>query len=138
MKNKTLFYVLSLTWGLPMTLIGAVCALFLILTNHKPKRHGGCIYFSVCENWGGLELGLFFIVDKNESEHTKNHEFGHAIQNCKYGFLMPFIVCIPSAIRYHYRNWRTKRGLTNATDYDDIWFEREATELGYAYEPYWR
>lgn len=34
--NRKTFYTLSLTWGLPLTLIGAVVALFLLATKHRP------------------------------------------------------------------------------------------------------
>ena len=137
MKSKALYYFLSFTWGLPLTLIGAIVAVCLMASGHKPKRWGGCIYFNVGKNWGGLELGLFFLTDSRDSEHTKNHELGHSIQNCKYGFMMPFIVCIPSAARYWYRELRDRRGLPNETPYDAIWFEGEATELGYKYIGTW-
>lgn len=138
MKNKALYYFLSLTWGLPMTLIGAAIALALIVSGHKPKRWGGCIYFSVGKSWGGLNLGMFFLTDKRCTERTRNHEFGHSIQNCRYGFLMPFIVCIPSATRYWYREWMQMRGIPNKTAYDDIWFEGEATKLGNQYIRMWQ
>lgn len=128
MKNKALFYILSFTWGIPMTLIGLIVALALVLTGHKAKLYGGCFHFIVGKNWGGLSLGIVIITCENSSERTKNHEVGHAIQNCKYGFLMPFIVCIPSAIRYWYREFTIP-----TTDYDGIWFEAEATRLGCEY-----
>lgn len=131
--NKKLFYILSFTWGLPLTLIGLVVALVLFMTGHRAKKHGWCYYFAIGENWGGLELGIFFLCDKKEIAHTKNHEFGHGIQNCYFGFLMPFIVCIPSVIRYWYREIRTRRGKENKKGYDDIWFEGQATYLGTKY-----
>lgn len=138
MKNKALFYILSFTWGIIMTVIGLISAVVLICAGHTPKRWGGCLYFNIGENWGGLSLGLVIITDKRDNESTKNHEFGHAIQNCRYGLLMPFIVCIPSAIRYHYRNWRTGHGKKNKTGYYDIWFEGEATKLGNKYIEEWQ
>ena len=97
--NKKLYYILNLTWGLPMTLIGAVVALFLMFVRKKrPEIHGGCVYFKTGKtNWGGVSLGLVFLTDHENDEHTKNHEFGHSIQNAVLGPLMPFIVCIPSA-----------------------------------------
>lgn len=137
--TKAIFYILSFTWGLPMTLIGLISALVLICAGYKPKRWGGCIYFNVGKNWGGVELGLFFITDQRDSTHTKNHEFGHAIQNCWFGVLMPFLVCIPSAIRYWYREIRyNRKGITPPTKYDDIWFEGQATALGTKYIEYWK
>jgi hypothetical protein len=40
-------------------------------------------------------------------------------------------VCIPSAIRYWYRELKYLRnGLTPPTAYDDAWFEGQATRVG--------
>lgn len=106
--NKFIFYLLSFTWGLPMTLIGCIVALVFVITGHKPKKYGYCFYFEVGNNWGGLELGIVFLTDKTPSEHTKMHEHGHGLQNCYFGFLMPFVVCIPSAYRYWLREFEHK------------------------------
>lgn len=135
-RNKFLFYLLSFTWGLPMTLIGCIVAAVLLVTGHKPKRWGYCWYFEVGEGWGGLELGVFFLVSKDASIHTKNHEHGHGIQNCWFGFLMPFVICIPSATRYWYREYLLrsgKRKYSELPDYDSIWFEGQASKLGYKF-----
>ena len=130
-RNKFLFYLLSFTWGLPMTLIGCVVAAVLLITGHKPKKWGYCYYFEVGENWGGLELGVIFLVNKNSSIHTRDHEHGHAFQNCWFGPLMPFVVSIPSAIRYWYRElfYYRKNKIPNTT-YDSVWFEGIASTLG--------
>lgn len=98
--SYTVFWLIQCTWGIIMTLIGAVVALGLILTGHKPKRMGPAIYFEVGENWGGLSLGGFFLCSRNASEKTKEHEFGHTIQNLILGPFMPFLIVIPSAARY--------------------------------------
>ena len=127
---EILFYILSFTWGLPLTLVGACVALALSLLGYKPKIHGYCICYEVGENWGGLNLGFFIFTNNNASGRTKNHEFGHALQNCIFGVFTPFIVTIPSAIRYWYRKYRQRKGLTNSTPYDAIWFEKQATEWG--------
>ena len=121
-----------------MTLIGLIVALALICAGCKPKRWGGCLCFNIGEKWGGVSFGIVMLTDKRDRITTKNHEHGHAFQNCRYGMLMPFIVCIPSAIRYHYRNWRTKHGKKNKTGYYDIWFEGEATKLGKKYIDHWQ
>lgn len=131
--KRFLFYFLNLTWGLPLNIVGGLVAVVLLLAGKKPKRWGDCFYFEVGENWGGLELGIFFLTSKNPSIHTRNHEHGHAIQNCFFGVFMPFIVSIPSAIRYWYRRIRTKKGLVNKTAYSDIWFEKQADILGKKY-----
>lgn len=129
--SKTQFYILSFTWGLPMTLIGCLAALVLIMTGFKAKRWGYCYYFEIGNCWGGCELGLFFIKDKTSDTHVKNHELGHGIQNCYLGFAMPFVVCIPSAIRYWYRKYLTcVKHISNIKPYDSVWFEKQATRLG--------
>ena len=131
--SKRAFYILSWTWGLPMTLIGAIVTLVLKIAGKEVKKWGYCYYVEVGKNWGGLELGMFFLKDSNPSTHTNNHEHGHAIQNCYWGILMPFVICIPSAIRYWYRRIRNKLGYKILTAYDDIWFEGQATALGKSY-----
>ena len=129
--NKFLFYLLSFTWGLPMTLIGCIVSLALLITGHKPKKHGYTWYFEVGDYWGGVELGVCFLTDKTSDMDTKNHEHGHAIQNCFWGPLMPFVICIPSAIRYWYRELKYHRkGKNPPTEYDDVWFEGDATKRG--------
>ena len=135
--NKKLFYLLSFTWGLPMSLIGSIVFLVLMIAGHKPKKFNYVYYIEVGNNWGGLNFGCFFITSKNPSLHTKQHECGHGIQNCIFGVLFPFIVTIPSAIRYWYRKLRYHRkGKNPKTKYDDIWFEGQATRLGEKYFNY--
>jgi hypothetical protein len=138
MKNKLDFYLLSFTWGLPMTLIGLVVAASLFCAGYRPKRWGGCWYYNIGENWGGVNLGLIFLTDNSDSTHTKIHEFGHAVQNCYYGITMPFVVCLPSVIRYWYREIRQRLGFINETAYSDIWFEAEADKLGYENISMWQ
>lgn len=121
-----------------MTLIGLIVAAVLMICGKKPRRWGGCIFFSVGRNWGGVELGLVFLIDDMELVSTKNHEFGHSIQNCYWGFLFPFVIAIPSAVRYWYRRIRDAVGIGNKTDYESIWFEGQATEWGKKNIKYWR
>ena len=135
--KKILFYIiywlLSLTWGAIMTIIGTIGALALLITKHNPKTLGPNVYFEVGKGWGGMSLGPFFFCGKDSPLSTKYHEAGHGLQNILYGPLMPFIVCIPSAVRYHYRNWLYKHNpkkYFNLPDYDSIWFEGQATKWG--------
>lgn len=132
--NKFAFYILSFTWGLPLTLIGCFVAGALICLGHKPKKFGYCYYFEVGEDWGGLELGIFFLMDKLKNDEIAIHEFGHGIQNCLYGFFMIPLVCIPSAIRYWYREflWKYNRNkYFTLSPYNAIWFEGQATRWGH-------
>ena len=130
-QARIVFYILSFTWGIVMTLVGLIVAGVLLLAGKRPKKYGWCYYFEVGENWGGFNLGIIFLTGSNPPERTKNHEFGHAIQNCLWGPLMPFIITIPSAIRYWYRELKYyRKNKFPPTDYDDIWFEGNATMMG--------
>lgn len=140
MKNKKLYHILSWTWGLPMNLIGHMIAKILLSMQYKPKKWGGCQYFVVGENWGAISLGTIVIVSKNHTEFMLNHEFGHSIQNCYFGFLFPFVVAIPSYIRYWYYCTSVKFGLKDSnkmSDYYNAWFEKQASELGENSIKYW-
>lgn len=131
--KKFLMYFLSLTWGLPITLIGLLVALALLIAGYKPQVFSGFIYFEVGERWGGFSLGLMFVVDKSSGNSSKRHEIGHGIQNAMFGIFMPFIVSIPSCLRYWYREYLVKSGKKKETElpnYYSIWFEKQATELG--------
>lgn len=130
MRNKKIFYLLSFTWGLPLTLIGCIIAAVLMACGKKPIKYGWFWYFEVGYYWGGLELGPIFLVQHKASEFTKTHEAGHGIQNTRYGPMMLFIVTIPSAIRYWYREFRSFINRPCKTGYQDIWFEAEANRLG--------
>lgn len=132
-KSEKLFNLLSWTWGLPMTLIGYGIAAVLKALGYTPKKWGYCYYFEVGENWGGVNFGPIFLTSKNPSEHTKAHEHGHGLQNCFFGFLTPFVILIPSASRYWYREYLVisgKKKYSELPDYDSAWFEGSATQLG--------
>lgn len=131
--NKKLFYILSFTWGLPLTIVGGIVALILFISGYDPKRYHWCWYFEIGKNWGGLNLGPLFFCSKPSSIGIMTHEFGHAIQNCMFGPITPFIVHIPSGIRYWLREIQTRKGNPPKTGYYDIWFERQATMLGIKY-----
>lgn len=135
-KNKFLFYFLSFTWGLPMTLFGCLGAITFLILGHRPYRYGYCCCFEVGNGWGGLNLGPIIIVSKNSSDHTKMHESGHSIQNCWLGPLMLFIVGLPSVVRYWYREWLVRSGRKKSyelPEYDAVWYEGQASALGYKF-----
>ncbi len=133
--DPRLFWALSLTWGLPLTAIGLVTALILILSGRRPKKWGCCLYFEVGENWGGLEMGPIFLVNREPREELLTHEMGHGLQNIRFGVLMLPLVTIPSAIRYHFRRHRIRSGHPPKTPYSAIWFEAQAERLG---DRYWK
>lgn len=132
--DKRLFYLLSLTWGLPMNLAGAFVAAAMLLTGHRPRRFGPCVYFESGNDWGGMDWGMFIVVNKGAGPRLLAHELGHAMQNCRFGPFMLFLVGLPSSLRYWSRRFSArfkKRGPQKA--YDAIWFERQATQTGLDY-----
>ena len=133
--KRILFYIISFTWGGIMTAIGLV-VLLVTLPFGKFGIYHGRIYKHIGKNWGGVELGCFFLCDNSADEYILAHESGHGLQNCLWGPLMPFIICIPSAIRYWYREfiWHFNREKFNKLpEYDAIWFEGQATKWGKKY-----
>lgn len=97
--KRILFYVISFTWGGIMSAIGLL-VLLVTLPFGKFGVYHGRIYKRIGKHWGGVELGCFFLCDESAGESTLAHEAGHGLQNCLWGPLMPFVVCIPSATRY--------------------------------------
>ena len=130
-RHRTLFYILSLTWGLPLTMIGLLVSAVLLISGHHAKRWGCCWYFEVGTNWGGTEFGPVFLVDRDASDMLRDHELGHGIQNCIFGPLTILLVTLPSAIRYWYRRYRREiRHKPLKSGYYSIWFERQASDFG--------
>ena len=143
-----MFWVISLTWGIIMTIIGLLATLLLNIVKFAGKLVGydlkikthvnGCsLITEVGGNWGGLELGAVALcgnyskTNPNWFDHTRKHEFGHAIQHCLLGPLFIFIVALPSAARYWYQRIMESKGKTFPADwYDSIWFEGGATSWG--------
>lgn len=130
------FYFLSFTWGFIMSFIGLLVIGFSACFKKVNTFHGR-LYAVWGEGWGGLELGCFFICGLDcQQEQLMAHECGHGIQNIIWGPLGIFVIFIPSAIRYWYREiiWRKdKQKFWKLPDYDAIWFEGQATRWGMKY-----
>ena len=133
--KKTLYYALSFTWGIIMTVIGILAAGALRIAGVKPTKEGPCWCFVVGKNWGGVSLGPVMLMSPANyaAGRTVKHEFGHSLQNCIWGPLFPFVIAIPSATRLKYREIQQNKGTPPTTDYDAIWFEGQATEWGNKY-----
>jgi hypothetical protein len=134
-KHRWLYYALACTWGIIMTVIGAVVSGILAIAKLFLKdkitfRPYHWVYgISVGPAyWGGLELGLCFLRDhRSASTRLEAHEFGHTFQNTLFGPLFIFLVWIPSAVWY----WSNELGLLKQTkSYDSMWFEDAATQCG--------
>lgn len=104
-----IYWLIQCTWGVIMTATGAIVALALLVTGHKPKMLGPNVYFTVGHNWGGASIGPFIVCCEEISEKTLYHECGHALQNMVFGPLTPFLISLPSAIRYWLRQCPTRR-----------------------------
>lgn len=129
------FYLLSFTWGIIMSCVGLLVIAVLACFKHVHVWHGR-LYGVIGRNWGGLELGCFFIVCQTciDSDHVCGHESGHGLQNCLWGPLFIFVIFLPSAIRYWYRELKyNRKNIQPPTPYDDIWFEGQATRWGTTY-----
>ena len=129
------YYALSFTWGIIMTVIGFLVAGALRLVGKKPIKEGPCWCFIVGENWGGVSLGPVMLVSPANyaAGRTVKHEFGHSLQNCVWGPLFPFVIAIPSAGRWNKFRILRKKGIKPTEEYDDAWFEGQATEWGNKY-----
>lgn len=135
-KHLRLYYLLNYTWGILITLTGYVFRIFIkiFLKNKIVDKgvFGPCHYTQFGNNWGGVSLGRnFFLADKmgkNWTLHTKQHELGHTFQNAILGPLFIFLVAIPSVFRY----WLSINSKLKC-DYDQVWFEGSATDIGITY-----
>ncbi len=125
-----LFWVLSLTWGILMTAFGLLVSLVLLIAGVRPSRWRWFLCFEVGAGWGGFECGPMFVVERGAPESMRCHEAGHGVQNILFGPLMPFLVSIPSAVRYWARRIALARGRRDLPPYDGIWFEGQATRWG--------
>lgn len=139
--KRVMWYVLSLTWGLPYTVIGFFIWLGLLIGYRKHiiqvKITEGRLLLHLDNEtpWGGISLGMCYAVGGNFL-HTFQHELGHTIQSAVLGILFPFVIALPSLIRaslWHRIQTRRRRKGLPYRDYDSIWFEGQATRLGQKY-----
>lgn len=128
-KHRWLYWLLNFTWGILTTLCGLLLSLAMLCIGKKPKRWHSVWYFQIFDSWGGMEMGTMFLRDNSNYISTNNHEYGHTFQNAILGPFFIFIVAIPSAIRYWYQEIRRRQHKSNK-EYDLIWFEGSATDIG--------
>lgn len=135
-----LMWLMRLTWGILDSLIGLFIFLFFLIRFGK-KLHIGyvahCIVVEVphtpAETGWGLEGGIFIFSNTNSiwnRGYLLYHEWGHCIpQTLVCGPLHPFIVGLPSVIRFWWREHQYKKG-KELSPYDSVWFEGTATKWG--------
>ena len=99
---KAIYYIIQWTWGIIMTFIGFVvfCISKIFKKETYKYRNNICIVSKKLA--GGVDLGMFFMRGEND-ENICPHEDGHGIQNLWWGPLFPFVIAIPSMIRYWLR-----------------------------------
>ena len=138
-KHPVLYYILNLTWGLPLTLLGYITTLVLLpWTIRIYKYHYiysvQTVLFSHGLEWG-FEMGTCFFTSMGAwtSNSLRCHEFGHTCQNALLGPFQIFLVWIPSMIRFWYRGRLLRKGIRSPITYDAIWFEGSATKIGCEY-----
>lgn len=153
MLQAAIYWTIHIVWAFPSFLFGLLVAIVLLLSWHRPYVFGFAVYFRVRFAHGsGCEFGPFFVLSEDCSDdlRMKCHEHGHGIQALWWGPIMLLVIGLPSLIRFHWRDhkeksMKKKRALLKITaeqydawlstypDYDDIWFEHQATELGLRY-----
>lgn len=139
-KGIALFYLLSFTWGILWTLVGLLVLAFVYIFMREqvhifPVSGRICILFKE-KKFGGISLGIVYMVDANNKTTTHTHEIGHTVQNMFMGPLFIPLVAIPSGIRYQLWGRIRERFYEKHSyypSYYDIWFESQANRLGMAY-----
>ena len=114
-----------------MTIIAGLVAGILVFVNlftknMEFKKYHGVLEIKIGKNWGGCDLGLVYLRDTTSGASVSNHELGHSFQ-VWLGIFFPFVVAIPSAIRWWIRRLQPNK---QHKPYDSAWFEDSATKCG--------
>lgn len=134
-----LFTLVTITWGVLPVVAGVFYFLYNAITKNinKIRYVKGRIAVTTKDYWlGGVSLGLFYFVGAHDDLHTHYHEMGHTVQNLIWGPLFLFVIGFPSIIRAGLWDRIVKKALAKGKprpQYEDIWFERQATQFGYKY-----
>lgn len=129
-----IFWILQWTWGLPQNLIGLF---FTLKLKREPKElfNGACVTWHG-ENWGGVSLGMFLIINGKHNEQWRQdtlvHEYGHAIQSLILGPLYLFVIGIPSYIWCNSKKYIELRKNKDIS-YFEFYPEKWANKLGAKY-----
>lgn len=130
-KQRWLYYLLHFTWGIIMTIIAGLVAGILAFVNLFTKNitfrpYHGVLEIRLGQNWGGCDLGLVYLRDTTSAKSVSEHELGHSFQ-VWLGIFFPFVVAIPSAIRWWVRRLQPNK---QHKPYDSVWFEDSASKCG--------
>lgn len=105
--QTVIFWVLQLTWGIGLTLVGGIIAVILMIFGVKPHILKGCIYFEIGKDWDGIGLGAIFISAKGSSEEHKRYLVGHCLLNAIFGVFTILLVTIPYLMSLSLRKFKT-------------------------------
>lgn len=128
-NKRWLYYLIQFTWGLPINIIGAVVAGVLLLCKKRPYWYEWHLCFELPTR-SGMNLGIFVMLPHSALMNMKMHEIGHGIQNMYVGPMFIGSIAITSVIRFWWRKLLFHLGKEPKTQYDDVWFEGQATRLG--------
>ena len=124
------YYAVQWTWGILPNILGLIIFIVAKCKRWPIDKYRNAIRIHYPKSFGGLSLGMFFIIGKNNISSSA-HEYGHGLQNLNWGILYPFVISLPSAARWWYRKLKYwNKGLDAPTPYDSIWFEKQATQYG--------
>jgi len=133
--NKVLFWTIQILWNPIENLLGVFLFLLMIMLGKKPIRYHQAIRFEIGKNYGGFNFAWCIVTNEKPSQHLLKHEHGHFIQGMFFG-TFEILIQLMSIIRYWYRIIVVKLKLKKSSDlppYESIWFEKQATDLGYKY-----
>ncbi|MCR5207971.1 MAG: hypothetical protein K6C14_05775 [Eubacterium sp.] len=125
--NKTLFYIVQWTWGLPVNIIGALVYLICKARGCRCEKFGYSYIAYLPWKFGGLTLGLFIFMKENHPNeswtyNTRIHEYGHTWQCLLLGPLYWVVIGIPSALWCHlFEGYRKKNNVSYYVFYPEKW-----------------
>lgn len=133
-KHKSLYYILSFTWGIIGTIIGYLVALILLPFGRIVNSGFGFRYFEFKRRttWG-FSIGTMSFVGKDSRTTTLYHEYGHTVHNAIFGPLVFIFVSLPSLFRFWYLRLLVSKRKDITYKYDNVWFEGTATSIGMHY-----
>lgn len=127
--KRILFYIVQLTWCLPVNIISVIPFLICKAKGYRQERFGNAFITYVPWNQGGISLGLFiFMKEGHESKdwtyNTRIHEYGHCWQCLLLGPLYYIVVGLPSFIWCglpFFVNYRKKNNISYYKLYCESW-----------------
>lgn len=125
------------TWELPQVFLGFILCFITNLfgeTDSIKFTQGRLMaYVNFMNPNSGISLSCFIIVGSNSNETIVSHEFGHTIQSQYTGWFYLPIIGIPSFLRASVFKLMWSMGYFKSVNYESIWFEKQATQLGKKY-----